>query len=136
MNSQNDIAAINELYDLWGVSAHSGDLDLFMSIWTGDAIRMGQDAPAVVGWDAIRASTGPLLEQFDLHIEGYGETEVEVSGDLAFSRGTYTMTLTPKEGGPTTFIDGKWLDILKRQADGSWKIYCDCYNNNAPPKVD
>jgi ketosteroid isomerase-like protein len=55
---------------------------------------------------------------------------------MAFSRGTYTLSLTPKEGGPTTHIDGKWLDILKRQTDGSWKIYIDMVNYNGPPVVE
>jgi ketosteroid isomerase-like protein len=55
---------------------------------------------------------------------------------MAFSLGTYTPSLTPKEGGSKTTIDGKWLDILKRQADDSWKIYVLRVNFNAPPVVD
>jgi ketosteroid isomerase-like protein len=106
-----------------------------MSLWAADAIQMGQDTPAFIGHEQIGGSYKVFFETFNLKTAIYGETEVEVSGDLAFSRGTYTLSFTPKEEGPTTHIDGKWLDILKRQADGSWKIYRDCVTNNAPPKV-
>ncbi len=60
--------------------------------------------------------------------------EVEASGDWAFVRGTYTQTVTPKAGGAATLVDGKFLAIWKRQADGSWKMYIDCFNSNVPPK--
>lgn len=131
-----DITAINELYDQYCLWANTGDLDLFISLWADDAIKMDVDLPAIFGKENIRAHFKPGFEQFNLKCAICGETEVQVSDDWAFSRGTYTLSLTPKEGGPTTYIDGKWLDILKRQADGSWKIYIDCLNYNAPPKVE
>ena len=131
-----DVAAINGLYDQWGIAANTGDLDHFMSLWADDAILMNPDTPAIFGKGPIRAYYRVLFEQFDIKVAIYGETEVQVSGDLAYSRGTGTLSVTPKEGGPTTLADSKWLDILKKQADGSWKVYCDCVTNNAPPKVE
>lgn len=131
-----DIAKINELYDQYCYGANTGDLDLFMSLWADDAIRMEQDSPAIIGKEQIRAHFKVPFEQVKIDIATYGETETEVSGDLAFSYGNFTITYTPKEEGPKTYFDGKWLDILKRQADGSWKIYCDCITFNAPPKVE
>ena len=56
--------------------------------------------------------------------------EVQVAGDWAFSRGTYTLSITPKAGGEEIFIDGKYMTILKRQTDGSWKIHRDIFNSN------
>jgi len=135
-DTEADIAAINELYDQYCLGANTGDLDLFISLWTDDAIRMEPNTSAIFGKEQVRAHFKISFEQFNINVAIYGETEVQVSDDLAFSRGTYTLSLTPKEEGPTTYIDGKWLDILKRQADGSWKIYIDCINYNAPPKVE
>ena len=60
--------------------------------------------------------------------------EAAAAGDWAYAKGTYLQTITPRAGGPTTKVDGKWLDILKRQPDGSWKLYLDCFNSNVPPK--
>jgi len=131
-----DIAAIHELYDQWCIAANADDLDLFISLWAEDAVLMNQDTPAIFGKEQIRAHYRILFEQFNIAVAIYGETEVQVSGDLAFSRGTGTMSLTPKGEGPKTFADAKWIDILKKQADGTWKVYCDCVTNNAPPKVE
>jgi hypothetical protein len=38
---------------------------------------------------------------------------------MAFCSGAFTVSRTPKEVGATPLTDGKWMDILKRQADGS-----------------
>lgn len=131
-----DVAAINELYNQYCLGANSGDLDLFMSLWTDDAIRMGQDIPAAVGKAQIQSHFVALFAQFILKIVIYGETEVQVSVDNAFSWGTATLSLTPKEGGPTAHVNAKWLDVLQRQADGSWKIHRDSVTNDGPPKVE
>ena len=55
------------------------------------------------------------------------------SGDQAVARGTYAATVTPKDGSEEIFIDGKYMTLLKRQPDGSWKIFRDIYNSNMPP---
>lgn len=135
-NTEADIAAINELYKQYCLSGNAGDLESFLSLWEDNAIRMQPDVPAFFGKENIRTFFKVPFEQFNTNVAIYGDTEVQVEEDLAFSRGTYTLSLTPKEGGPTTHIDGKWLDILKRQVDGSWKIYIDMVNYNAPPKVE
>ena len=59
--------------------------------------------------------------------------EAQVDGEMGFARGTYTLSITPIAGGDTAYVDGKYLTICKRQADGFWKIYHDCYNSNLPP---
>ncbi len=58
---------------------------------------------------------------------------MEGRGDLAYLVGTYRMTLTPKKAGakalPTE--EGKYLEVVKKQADGSWKIVYDMWSPNA-----
>lgn len=131
-----DIAAINELYDQYGLGANTGDLDLFLSLWADDAIRMEPDAPAIVGIEQIQARFEFFFGQFDQKLDIHGETEVQVSGDMAFSRGAFSVSLAPKKEGPTSYINGKWMDILKRQADGSWKIFRDCAIFDTPPQAE
>lgn len=125
-----DIAAIKAHYDKYFIAANNNDLDLFISLWTDDGIRMEPGYNAIVGQENIRALFEEPFKKYNIESAPYGEMEVEVSGDLAYSRGTYLLKLTPKEGGPTTHFDGKWLCILKRQVDGSWKFYIDCINDN------
>jgi len=135
-SAEEDIAAINELYNQYCIHVNAGDLANFLSLWADNAIRMEPDQPSVIGKENITKYFEPSFELFSVNVKVYGDTEIQVSGDMAFSRGTYTLSLTPKEGGATTTFDGKWLDIDKRQPDGSWKIYIDMVNYNGPPVAE
>ena len=128
-----DISAINNNIEQYTSSMNSGDLDRWISLWADDAIQMAPDAPAIIGKEQIRAKYESILSQFTFKMTITNE-EVRIGGDLAFSRGNYTVSMTPKAGGETIMIDGKYLSIEERQADGSWKIIRSCFNNNAPPK--
>jgi uncharacterized protein (TIGR02246 family) len=59
--------------------------------------------------------------------------EVEVSGDMAFARGTYTVQAVVDETGEPSFTDGTYMSIFKRQDDGTWKLYRDMTHSNIPP---
>ena len=96
---------------------------------------MPPDAPAVFGKEQILVVNESKFEPFNINM-AIKKDEVQINGDLAFSRGTYTASLTPKAGGETINLIGKYLTILKKQTDGSWRIYCDCFNSNVPPKQE
>jgi ketosteroid isomerase-like protein len=59
--------------------------------------------------------------------------EAAASGDLGFSRGTYTLTL-PAPDGTVHTQTGHYLTIWRRQADGTWKMIFDTGEPDAPPK--
>ena len=130
-----DITAINEIWTQYSSSLNSGDIDLWISLWTDNGVQMPPDSPPVIGKEQIRGRNKGVLDQFTFNM-GITNEEVEVAGDWAFARGTYTAILTPKAGGETIDIDGKYLTILKRQVDGSWKIFRDCFNSNVPQKQE
>jgi ketosteroid isomerase-like protein len=62
-------------------------------------------------------------------------TVVEGRGDLAYAVGTYRMSVTPKKAGakPLPVEVGKYVEVLKKQPDGSWKIVYDMWSTDAPP---
>jgi uncharacterized protein (TIGR02246 family) len=129
-----DIAAIEEVLNQYAVSTNAGDLELWLSLHADDVVKMPPDAPAIFGNEDLRANFKPAFDNFNTSCVIYPE-ETQVSGDLGFARGTYSILITPKAGGETINLmpDGKYLTIFKRQADGSWKISHDCYNSNVPP---
>ena len=61
-------------------------------------------------------------------------TSANVSEDatLGYSLGTLEMTLDDAEGNPTS-IEGKYLTVWQKQADGQWKVTADIFNEDAPP---
>jgi uncharacterized protein (TIGR02246 family) len=122
-----DVEAINEIWNQYATAMNTGDFDLWISLWEDDGIQMPPDAPAVFGKEQIRIVNEKKFEPFEVNVTINNE-EVQIEGDLAFSRGTGTISLTPKAGGETISMIGKYLTILKKQKDGFWKIYCDCFN--------
>ncbi len=126
-------AAVQDTLDKYSAAMNAEDSDLWISLYDENGIQMSPNASAVVGKPAIekgiRQSYQALdWEKFTIRLE-----EVQVGGDWGFARGTYSAFITPKAGGETAFIDGKYLTIFKRQPDGSWKIFRDCFNSNVPP---
>ena len=130
-----DIAAINEIWNQYSLAINSADYDLWISLWEDNGVQMPPDAPAVFGKEQIRVVNESKFEPFNVNVTIKND-EVLIDGGLAFSRGNYTAALTPKAGGETINVIGKYLTILKKQIDGSWKIYCDCFNSNVPPKQE
>ncbi len=62
--------------------------------------------------------------------------EVADSGELGWTWGRYVYTApgpgTGEDGAPTA-SHGKYLNIWKKQADGSWKVTIDMGNQNPAP---
>jgi ketosteroid isomerase-like protein len=92
---------------------------------------MPPDVPRRFGKAEIRREIQPL---FDL--DGRRELviqpeEVRILGDHAYVHGTYELKVAPKKA-KTGHYTGKFLTILEKQIDGSWKIAVDCFNHNPP----
>jgi uncharacterized protein (TIGR02246 family) len=102
-------------------------------LWTEDGIQLPPGSPPIVGKEQIRERNKSALVDLFTMDGSITNEEVQVSGDLAVARGTYATTLTPKDGSEEIFIDGKYMTLLKRQPDGSWKIHRDIFNSNMPP---
>jgi uncharacterized protein (TIGR02246 family) len=132
--SSEDQASVRALDSQWAKAATAGDGQAIAALYTSDATLLPPGEPMVKGeatkkyWvDFANGFAGPT-ELNTMSVEG--------RGDLAVAVGTYSMTLTPRKVGakalPTE--EGKYLEVLKRQGDGSWKLVHDMWSPNAPPK--
>ena len=128
-------AIYKEMCDLYTLAVETGDVDLYVANYTDDAVQIPPDVPTRIGSEQIRAAIVPALTGFDVVCPIYPR-EAKVIGNWAFGWCDWSLSLTPKDGGETTTFDGKGMDILKRQADGSWKYYISCWNYNGPPTVE
>ena len=94
-----------------------------------NAIVMPSNQEVVRGRDAIAAFFENYPPFTDLQF-----TSVEVDGgeDIAYVYGTYSLMLTlPGEEQPVP-DRGKYIEIWRRQEDGSWKIELDIFNSDLP----
>ncbi|MCI0457560.1 MAG: SgcJ/EcaC family oxidoreductase [Gemmataceae bacterium] len=129
--SAEDEAAIRALDANWGKVATAGDGNAIAALYAADATVMPPMEPAVKG-DAIKKYFVDLTTNFSGPFE-INTASVEGRGDLAYATGTYRSSLTPKKGGKAVVEEGKYLEVLKKQPDGSWKIVYDIWNPNAAP---
>jgi uncharacterized protein (TIGR02246 family) len=126
-----DISAIKEMLKQFAVTINAGDFEGWISLWTDDGIQLFPGGPARIGKEQIREGMKPAFDQFMLKMVITNE-EIRASGNLGFARGTYKESMVPKAGGETWEYDGKYLTVLERQSDGSWKVARDCFNSNVP----
>ena len=123
VSTEADAAAIRTLmHEGWERSLNEGDLEGWMSTMADDVAFMPPNEQVVEGIDAVRTSWQPVFEQFEM-AEVLSVTEIAVGGDWAFVQGAYEIGMTPREGGETAVEVGKYLLILARQPDASWKVY-------------
>ncbi len=128
----NDVALIHKLWDQYGAEwSPGGDFERWMDMWIEEGRQYPPDAPRNVGKAQIRAGNQPGYEQSDWQMKVYPD-EVQVFGDQAYTHGTYEFSFTQKDSGKTFAGTGKFLTILHKQEDGSWKLAIDCFNFDAP----
>ena len=100
--------------------------------FTEDALLMAPGKPAARGRVAVQSYYQSIFDQYSTQLESRYE-EVEVSCNLAYGRGFAKVTLIPKKGGEPVISTAKYLNILKKQPDGSWKTTHDIWNGNEQP---
>lgn len=124
------VAAIQEIWTNYSKAATSGDAALWLSLWDENGIQMPPDMPARPK-KVLNEAMPKAFAAIKMHTMSITAEEITVMGDYAYCRGVYTSDRTV--GGQLLKIDGKFLTIFRRQPDGSWKIYRDCFNSNVPP---
>jgi uncharacterized protein (TIGR02246 family) len=118
----------------FAAAANAGNIDGVIAIYADDASLLPPNLPPQEGRDAIRKFWGGFLGAYTARFEVNSET-VEGRGDLAYTIGHYKLSATPKAKGPPPIEEeGKFVEILKRQPDGSWKYVVDMFSPNSPPK--
>ncbi|HET6777811.1 MAG TPA: SgcJ/EcaC family oxidoreductase [Gemmatimonadales bacterium] len=115
-------------------AANAGDADRIAQVYAEDGSLLAPNLPPQKGRDAIRAFWGGFLDAYTVRFEVASDT-IEGRGDLAYNQGHYRFTAVPKaKGVPGIADEGKFLEILKKQGDGSWKYVVDMYSSNLAPQ--
>ncbi len=131
-----DTAAINAVNEKVVAAMNSRDAAALAAIYADDAIMMNPGQAAVEGKQAIQAAYEAMAKETPADVvfamQPLSPLETQVAGDWAYQRGNYTVTITPKSGKAME-RSFKYLNIYKRQSDGSWKVYRDISNDNNPP---
>jgi uncharacterized protein (TIGR02246 family) len=128
-----DRAAIAAIRDGYAAAFKAGDAAKVASYLTADAADMENGMPTMTGSAAVAAGLTSMMADASAEIVITSE-KTEVVGDLAYDRGTFKTTMTPKAGGAPMVDEGRYLVVLKRQADSSWKLV-ELMGNSPVPMV-
>jgi ketosteroid isomerase-like protein len=96
-----------------------GDVAALMDCYANDLVKLrhGADAEtkeqtAVRVAEVLRLYSGRLSVRND---------EILVSSDLAFTRGSLRIVLTPRGGGSEQIVERRFVELWHRR-DGQWKV--------------
>ncbi len=122
-----NLESIGDIIERLDRAENTGDLKSLLTLQTDDVIWMPENEPAVIGKKAL----GEWYNVHDYSLEiSHHTRDVHVSGDLAFNWGIATGNLTRKKDGKITPINNKYIQILRRSADDTWKISHVIWNSN------
>jgi ketosteroid isomerase-like protein len=109
-------------------SVEKGAAEAFYLYLADDAVQLPAGLPPIVGRKAIRermtGSSKAILKWEP------AKAEVAKSGDLGYTWGSYELSWQG-EDEKTEKLYGKYLNIWKKQPDGTWKAIVDI-GNQAP----
>jgi ketosteroid isomerase-like protein len=125
------IVAVNARLSAAGLSS---DWDAWSADFITDPVRLPPNAPTVSGKassDAFNRAT-PKFTTFDVAI-----TSIVGRADLAVATGSFKLSMAAGQdssGKPTPAVNdqGKFVQVLMKQPDGSWKIARDIWNSDLP----
>lgn len=126
-----EVEAIRGVRAEYAAAVNAGDAARVAALWTTDGIDMPNHAATAVGRNAIQQAHAARMAAMKVEISLTGE-ETRVRANRAYDRGTFTVRLTPTAGGPTVADEGKYLVLLTKQPDGTWKISHAISNSNVP----
>jgi uncharacterized protein (TIGR02246 family) len=127
---EEDESAIREIEIEAKKAAATRNLERYISFYADDASLFWPGTPIVSGKAAIRELMNAFfaMPSFSLSFQTV-KVHISQSGDLAYSYGINTVTLTAP-GGNAVSDKGKYLTVYKKQPDGTWKVVADIGNSD------
>ncbi|UWZ85730.1 YybH family protein [Occallatibacter riparius] len=111
----------------------SGDANRYIALLAPDAVFLPQNEMMKAG-EELHTWIRTFLESTLVHYLDFRHLETEVRDDVAYHAYVCRWSVSPHAGGPAEERCVKGLQILRRQADGKWKISVSIANDNpAPP---
>ena len=128
-------AAIEKMLADWVDAANQGGeagAEGYASFVTEDATVLPPNAERIDGRESVREWVLQFTQAEDFSID-WKATDIEVAADgkLAYAIGTYEYSLKDDGGNPVS-DKGKFVDLFKKQADGSWKRSVGIFNSDLP----
>ncbi len=134
-----DSTAIDKVRADYAAAFNGGNVDALVRLHTSDVVNQAPDVPVIQGATALQAYFNKVLGTPTRPKLDITQTTLLGRQDLAVSIGTFTVMPPapppPARGAapaPPAPIGGKYVTVLTKQADGSWKIAAHAMSYDAP----
>jgi uncharacterized protein (TIGR02246 family) len=108
---------------IFGERVNAGDVDGIVALYEPGATLVTQDAGTLVGHAAIREymailpTLKPRMDMGTIHV-------VQMTDDLALAHHDWHCGLVMPDGSASS-LSGKATEVMRRQANGSWRFLLD-----------
>ena len=116
-----DERAIRNVVDTWLAASKAGDLATVLSLMTDDVLFLTPGQPPF-GKEAFAKMSEGMK---DVQVDGASDIqEVQVFGEIAYLRNALRIVITMPDG-KVARRSGQTLTILRKEADGKWRLVRD-----------
>ena len=129
-----DAKAIQDNETQWNADWAAKDSDKIAAHYADDAILIVPGSPSTSGKAAIATANKGMVTDPAMSLKFHADkVEVAKSGDLGYTQGTYTLTVTDPVGKQVINDHGSYVTTYRKQPDGSWKAVVDIATSEVPP---
>jgi ketosteroid isomerase-like protein len=123
-----EVTAVRESMDAYVRTTLASDWDNWGKLLLSDVVAMPPNHAPLIGREAVVAyvKTYPRITKFTITTD-----EITGRGDVAYARGRYSIT-TVTPDGKSSSEKGSFLEIHKRQSDGTWPYSRFIWHSDTP----
>lgn len=132
--STRDSSDILQLYRALSRAVEAGDVNGVMSVMDDSITVLVPGAPPIQGAAAYRTGLIPMFSTAEYRLRLAPPRRLQVAGPWAFVHYVGTFASVPKAGGDSAQAALRYVDILRRQRDGSWRLFLHSFQNDAAAK--
>lgn len=107
----------------WVRAVEAGDIESIAAMNSPKTIAYVPNAMVVIGSDAITPGYAGMFEKYHAKVKIKDAQYIDSAG-LVHSWGLYALTLSPKAGGDSITMEGRFSDIAT-QVNGRWQYILD-----------
>ena len=123
-----DRSAITALSEGYLQALVDGDVDALASLFEEDGIRLLNEGAVMQGRAAFPSISAGAFLGFQS-----GNVTIGGEGNLAYSWLDYDLTVPTSEGAEPSSIYGRFLNVIRRQQDGTWLFVAVMFNTRTTP---
>lgn len=122
-NPQSEKDDVEQVFTDFMKEVEAGNTNGYFNYVTKDFLGYDAGMEPITNQDSLRAFINDFFSNNTLHVIDRVSQEVIVRDDIAIYRHLGTMVITPKNDSVSVKIPVKYLDVLRKNENGIWKMY-------------